>query len=479
MDALVGYTGFVGSHLLRDGMDVYNSSNIENIRGKSYRTLYCAGVYAEKWKANQDPETDNARIRILTEHLQTITCERFVLISTVDVYEASFPQCEEPDVCLNQYATHAYGRHRHELEHWAQRTFSDVYIFRLPALFGPGLKKNALYDLIHNNQVEKLRSQWTFQWYDIRWLPQDIAKNIELCRRVVNLVTPPISLGLIQHLFFPQIHLSSEGEVVYRITSKYGYSHTLEEVLMSMADFVRARPSRFLVSELAWSPSQTPVFRSFLRAQGIMEEEITPSKRNWDMSGYTNAYSAQSILYGVDIQIFQEPERFLDVLRERLVKLHSVGVKVIVFGSPKQRIYSGEDAVGLFRRVGDLCEEYSIDFCLENNARQYGGNWLHTLRETVDFVDKVNHPRILVNLDIGSMIMEKEVAVPPNTARIRHVQVSFPNLGIFDMAHAYFIRAVLAQIPSYTGRISLEMNTPSLTSIYLFLSELSPFQKCR
>ena len=242
-----------------------------------------------------------------------------------------------------------------------------------------------------------------------------------------------------------------------------------------MATFLRAQPSRLLVSELAWSPNESPIFESFLRSRGIHQQEIVPSKRNWNMTAYTNAYSAQSILYGVDIQIFQEPKRFLDILRDRLDHLRPVGVTRVIFGSPKQRIYSGEDAVSLFRDAGDVCKEYGIILCLENNARCYGTNWLYTIKDTVEFVECVNHPYIGVNLDIGSMILEKETMVPATT-RIEHIQVSFPNLSAWNDSFIDEIRTILSQLSTYSGKISLEMTTPSLSSIQSFLTELSPSQ---
>lgn len=477
MDALIGYTGFVGSYLIRDGMDVYNSSNIQDIRGKAYRTVYCAGVYAEKWKANRDPETDKACILRLQDVLGTVICKRFVLISTVDVYDCTFPQDEEPDCCPNAYATHPYGSHRREIELWAQRTFQDVFIFRLPALFGHGLKKNALYDLIHDNQISKLRSDWSFQWYWLGWLRADIDVHMAKGHRIVNLVTPPVRLDLLRTLFFPTVRLSTSPDcrVSYRIGSRYGYVHSLEDVLGEMARYVRPAPSRGLVSELAWSPEQDALVLPFLRTRGIVSREIVPSKRNWRMSDYSNVYSAQSILYGVDIQIFQEPKRFLAVLQHRLADLQHVGCKVIVFGSPKQRVYSGEDAVGLFRKVGDMARDAGILFCLENNSRVYGGNWMTTLQETVAFVEEVNHPNVCVNLDTGSMIAEGETIVPP-TQKLGHVQVSFPGLVPWDSRHEDAIRSILMQLSHYTGRISFETNCLSFTSIESFLSLLTPFQ---
>lgn len=477
MDALIGYSGFVGAHLLRDGMDVYNSKTIENIRGKTYRTIYCSGISAEKWKANQDPESDWRRIRELQTILTTVSCHRFVLISTVDVYDASVPQSEEPDVVENAYATHPYGSHRRAMEVWANETFPCVFVFRLPALFGRGLKKNALYDLMNGNHTEKLRSNWMFQWYDVSWLSTDIAIHIQKGHRVVNLVTPPISLELVNTLLFPTISLECDLQSIvhYRIHSIYGYSHTLEDVLSSMASFVRVRPTRLLVSELAWSADKSDVFRCFLRANGL-GEELVPSKHDWNMSSYTRAYSAQSLLYGVTIQIFQDPERFLGILRDRFEKLASVGVSRVVFGSPKQRLYSGEDAVSLFRRVGGLAAEFHIVVCVENNARMYGGNWLNTLQETVDFVEEVNHPYIAVNLDTGSMLLENETIVP-TTSRIQHVQVSFPRLADWSPEFLPEIRSILGQLSSYTGYVSLETLTTTFASLRAFSEELAPFQR--
>jgi hypothetical protein len=363
------------------------------------------------------------------------------------------------------------------MEEWVLKNFENSYIFRLPALFGHGLKKNALYDMMNKNQVEKLRSHWHFQWYSVNWLWKDIQTHIRKNHKIVNLVTPTFSLKTIQSLFFPGLRLSDTQDtcIRYNISSIYGYSHTLEEVIMAMLDYIH-HTDRLLVSELAWSPEQSSVFRSFLRARGITSEEIVPSKRNWIMKDYTNVYSAQSILYGETIQIFQEPERFLAILQDRLEKLQSVGTKIIVFGSPTQRIYSGEDAVSLFRKVGDLCERYGIVFCLENNAKSYGANWLTSLKDTIDFVDSVNHTHIGVNLDTGSMLLENETEIP-SIQHIRHVQISFPQLKEWDSSHEPLLRKILDQLELYTGKISLESKVPSFKTIELFVELLSPFQR--
>ena len=86
--ALIGHTGFVGGNLLRQGRygDLYNSTNIGDIAGKSFELVVSAGCKAAKWIANQEPAADRAGIESLMRALERVRAERFVLISTIDVY---------------------------------------------------------------------------------------------------------------------------------------------------------------------------------------------------------------------------------------------------------------------------------------------------------------------------------------------------------------------------------------------------------
>src|SRR2546426_12035476 len=86
--ALIGFTGFVGGNLDRqmDFDDRYNTSNIMNIEERHYEMLVSAGVSAAKWLANKEPEADRKSIANLCDHLEKVRVDKFVLISTVDVY---------------------------------------------------------------------------------------------------------------------------------------------------------------------------------------------------------------------------------------------------------------------------------------------------------------------------------------------------------------------------------------------------------
>ena len=173
--ALIGHTGFVGTNLRAAvPFDVLvNSTNVEELRGRSFDLIVCAGVRAEKWKANQNPDADRAGIRALTDALEGVTAKRFVLISTVDVYPN--PIAVDEATPIDPAQTSAYGRHRLELELFARARF-ETLVVRLPGLFGPGLRKNVVFDLLHGNQVEKIHPGGVYQYYNLDRLWADAPR---------------------------------------------------------------------------------------------------------------------------------------------------------------------------------------------------------------------------------------------------------------------------------------------------------------
>lgn len=74
MNALVGYTGFVGSNLYMTGDfdKVYNSKNVEMAYGTKPDVLVYAGVRAEKYLANNFPEKDNELIKQAQHNIRAI-----------------------------------------------------------------------------------------------------------------------------------------------------------------------------------------------------------------------------------------------------------------------------------------------------------------------------------------------------------------------------------------------------------------------
>lgn len=149
MNSLVGYTGFVGSNLLRKGQfdAVYNSKNIEASYGSKPDLLIYAGLKAEKYLANRNPKKDLEQICQAEKNIEKINPKKLVLISTIDVFTT--PSNVDENSIVDTSGLHAYGYNRYCLESWVREYYPSALIIRLPGLFGKNLKKNFIYDLIH------------------------------------------------------------------------------------------------------------------------------------------------------------------------------------------------------------------------------------------------------------------------------------------------------------------------------------------
>lgn len=200
--ALIGSTGFVGSTLSRHipFSTSFNSKTIHKIVGQEFDTIICAGAPAVKWAANKDPAADLDNLTTLMDALRKTRARHLVLISTIDVYPRPV-NVDEADVPGDH--PEAYGRNRRALELFAQAEFERSTIIRLPGLFGDGLKKNIIFDLIHGNQTEKINPESCFQWYPMERFPSDLNKIIKADIRLVNIAPEPVVTADILSALFP------------------------------------------------------------------------------------------------------------------------------------------------------------------------------------------------------------------------------------------------------------------------------------
>ncbi len=228
--ALIGHTGFVGSHLKRQMFfdSFYNSKNIYEI--KSFDTIYCCGAPGTKWLANQDPEADFASISNLIENLKKIQCRKFILISTIDVYGQRCGNERNKPIPYD-----AYGRHRLHLEHQIQEIFENTSIFRLSGLYGDNLKKNIIFDLKNNHRIGNINPLNSFQWYNISNLCQDIIQLSD--EFLVNLVNEPIMTGdLSPH--FKYNTRTDTFNINYNVSSLYYCPRDRQQVLKEILELI-------------------------------------------------------------------------------------------------------------------------------------------------------------------------------------------------------------------------------------------------
>ncbi len=247
-DALIGHTGFVGGNLLRQRPfdELYNSTNVEQIAGRSFGLLVVSALPAAKWLANRDPAGDRAALDRLTGCLRRTTAERVVVMSTVDVYPN--PVGVDEDTPIDPAAQHPYGRHRLMLERVAAEHFPRVLVVRLPGLFGTGLKKNAVYDLLHDNEVHKIHSSGVFQFYNLDRLWRDVQTAEAAGLRLVNFATEPVSVRDVARAAFGRDFDNDPGPppAGYDVRSKHaaafggrgGYLYPRDQVLAELRAFV-------------------------------------------------------------------------------------------------------------------------------------------------------------------------------------------------------------------------------------------------
>lgn len=190
--ALIGYTGFVGGNLEKQNQfdDLYNSKNIAEIRGKEYDLVVSAANRAEMWRINQEPEVDRAEIENYIDHIRNVKVRKFVLISTVGVYKN--PNGANEDTTIETEGLTPYGINRYYLEQFCRENF-DTTIIRLPGLFGEGLKKNVIFDLLNGNNIDRIHKDGVYQYYNLGNIWQDIQIALKNNLPLVNFATPPVS----------------------------------------------------------------------------------------------------------------------------------------------------------------------------------------------------------------------------------------------------------------------------------------------
>jgi nucleoside-diphosphate-sugar epimerase len=248
--AVVGSTGLIGGTICAqtEVQATYNSTNIASIRGRSFDTVFCAGARAVKWKANQQPEVDITEIQSLIQNLKTIETGMFVLISTVDVYQN--PVGVDEFTPVNTHGLEPYGLHRYILEQFVRQRFPAVRIVRLPGVFGKGLKKNLIYDLMNGNALHLIHSESRFQFYNLENLFKDLQIVLENSAPLVNMAVEPVrAADLAERAFGVPFHNDNgRPPVAYDMRSRFAnlcgkpdpYMYTADDTYEGVARLVRS-----------------------------------------------------------------------------------------------------------------------------------------------------------------------------------------------------------------------------------------------
>ena len=225
MNAVIGHTGFIGGILKKSVIgDYFNSKNIEDLKNKSYDTIYCAGVSAQKFYANRYPDEDKKKIDNLLQNIHGVKCKKFILISTISIYDDE-----------------SYGINRKEFEKNLIDLFGDkLLIVRLPAVYGEGMKKNLLFDMLNNKLFSKINLHDKYQWYNVENIKTDINKIKDSSKRIVEFFPEPISNEILISLFDKHFEFISDMDSAYiqNIIPSDGYYYSSDIVIKKLKKFI-------------------------------------------------------------------------------------------------------------------------------------------------------------------------------------------------------------------------------------------------
>jgi sugar phosphate isomerase/epimerase len=514
--AIVGHTGFVGSYILQayPDADTYNSSNSDAMRYQTYDTVFCAGLYAAKWWANEHPTDDWSATEALFDNLSTVSCRRVVLFSTIDVYQCTSSQQNEPDddddACDSSGKTpppppcsdthHAYGRNRYHLETRILTHFGRdrCLIVRLGGLFGFGLKKNLIFDWIHRKPLYNFSVHDSFQWYPMEWLMPDTQRLLGRgVTGVINMFTEPVPNSSIMAVFCatdpgrtdaPAPDPVNRVPITYDCTTRHGhhgrYWRSAEAVLDALGRYLHTMVSQKLViSQLAFErPDLSGDLGRFSERYGITRSEIAPhawfgadfGERSLEWfrreHGHSGIYSFQALFYPHTPNLFTQGEEVFNHLARLIDIACSVDARVLVFGSPAtRRIPPGADvqvctqqAVEFFKRVAVYIGSRPVIVAIEPNAADYNCNFLTRYTDVLAFLRRVDEPSIQMTLDTGCVWMEGDsvsegIRLGMQAGVLAHVHFSMPRLQPFSPDGRFPAAMFWLRHFGYPGYVTLEL----------------------
>lgn len=242
---------------------------------------------------------------------------------------------------------------------------------------------------------------------------------------------------------------------------------------------------KFAISNIAWKEDEEEEISSLMQQLNIKGVEITPwkfisqndneediinCKQFWNSKGI-EIVALQALLFNhPELTIFEDEksrENTLDYLKKCIDVGAQLGVKSLVFGSPKNRNVPDkakndylEIAMDFFHKIGTYAISKKLFFCIEPNPKEYGTNFICTTQEAIRFVRTLDNEGIRINFDTGSIIMNNEDPNIFNDAfqYIGHIHISEPFLNLIDPTRELYREICnLLRKKNYQGNISIEM----------------------
>ncbi len=158
---ILGGGGLVGSAVARAceaagrSFTVIGRDNYASFRGRGCDVFVNANGSSRKLLAVRDPLADfDANVRSVCASLADFGFRRYVYISSCDVYpDCTSPATTREDNTPDPASQSRYGFHKYVAEQCVRHVAADWLILRCGGFVGPGLRKNAIFDILQGGPL--------------------------------------------------------------------------------------------------------------------------------------------------------------------------------------------------------------------------------------------------------------------------------------------------------------------------------------
>ena len=249
------------------------------------------------------------------------------------------------------------------------------------------------------------------------------------------------------------------------------------------------------ISNLAWDAAEDDEVYQTMLAHSVEGIEVAPTKvwpnpdeadgnsvdlfRNHWLHRNIQVVAMQSLLFGrPELKLFADDVSRCDTILylAKVIRMAArLGVRVLVFGSPKNRAKGSLSnaeamsvAVDFFSELGEIANRFGVIVCIEPNPPEYGCDFIRDTGEALELIRRVNHPGFRLHLDSAIMTMngeDPEEAIGSGIDYLEHFHVSEPELAVIGTRATDHARiASCLQRFNYQHWASIEMKTTASSS---------------
>ncbi len=250
---------------------------------------------------------------------------------------------------------------------------------------------------------------------------------------------------------------------------------------------------KLAISNIAWDSLSDDYILSELQKRGVKFLEIAPTRiipevpyEKLYMAGQISEYilhqygmricSMQSIWFGRTERLFHsEEERAIlkEYTQKAILFAETIGCKNLVFGCPKNRNFVNDEekrnigkVYDFLRDIGEFAEKHHTCIAVEPNPVLYNTNFINTTLEAIEVVKRLEISGLKVNLDIGTIIENKEQVNDLDFSYINHIHISEPGLVPIQKRELHKVIFDQAVKNHYSNCISIEMGKTEAETIF-------------